>query len=154
MSDVVRSERITRRQVALARRKAGDLWVAVTALVAAFLALPLAQSTWHGAEASAVLAIGATAMLAGQRWAIAIVVVAELMLVPTVWPRAFVDGTFPSNVIALVTLAAIVPGIVALRRAAAALVLVSGRARTQRTCRQFQLALGAIGVVLASLPVL
>ncbi|HSD88451.1 MAG TPA: hypothetical protein VLB44_13080, partial [Kofleriaceae bacterium] len=82
-------DRTTRRQVAIARRRKSDTWIAVTALVAAFLALPLAQSTWHGAEAAAVLAVSATAMLAGQRWAIGLVVLAELMLIPTLWPRAF-----------------------------------------------------------------
>ncbi|MCX5746561.1 MAG: hypothetical protein NT062_29135, partial [Proteobacteria bacterium] len=87
--------------MAIARRRKSDTWVAVTALTAAVLALPFAQSSWHGAEAAAVLAVSATAMLAGQRWAIALVVLAEIMLVPSLWPRTFVDGELATSLVGL-----------------------------------------------------
>jgi hypothetical protein len=152
MAEAVRYQR---HETARLRRRRDDLWVGSSALVAAMLSLPIAQSSWHGAEVAAVLAIAATSMLARQRWAIAVVIVAELLLVPTVWPRVFLgDMDLALRVIALVSLAALVPGILAMRRGAAALVLVSGRQRTQRTCRRFQLALVATGVVMTFLPVL
>ena len=56
------------------------------------LALPLAPSSWHGPEVASVLAVSATALLAGQRWAIALVVLAQLLVLPTVGPRAFLRG--------------------------------------------------------------
>jgi hypothetical protein len=126
----------------------------MTALVAACLALPFAQSTWHGAEASAILAVSATVMLAGQRWAIAPVVLAELLLIPTLWPRAFVGHLDVAAIIGLLTLAAIVPGVLAMRRAAAAVVLVSGRRRTRTMMRATHLGFVGIGVLAALLPVL
>jgi hypothetical protein len=48
----------------------------------------------------------------------------------------------------------IVPGLLSGRRAAAALVLVTGWRRTQRTCRRFQYAMAALGLLLALLPLL
>jgi hypothetical protein len=131
------------------------VWIALSALVAALLALPLAQSSWHGPEVAATLAIAATAMLAGQRWAIAVAVLAELLLLPTVWPRAFLaNGDTFTRVAAMGSLVAIVPGVLAMRRAAAALVLVTGWRRTRTVCRRFQVALAVIGVIAASLPML
>ena len=129
--------------------------MAVTALVAAMLALPLAQSSWHGPEVAAVLAIAATSMLAGQRWAIAVIVIAELLLIPTVWPRAFLAeaDTF-TRVAAFGSLVTLVPGLLAMRRAAAALVLVTGWRRTRVTCRRFHAALIVIGLIATFLPIL
>jgi hypothetical protein len=128
------------------------MWIGSTALVAAMLALPLAQSSWHGPEVAAVLAVAATSMLAGQRWAIATVVLAELLLAPTLAVRGFGGGLalWPGRIAALGAMMLIVPGLLSLRRAAAALVLVTGTARTPRTCRRFHLglvAVGAFGVV-------
>jgi hypothetical protein len=142
-----------RHQVARTRRRRDDLWIAITGLVAAMLSLPLAQNSWHGPEVAAVLAVSATALLAGQRWAVAVVVVAELLLLPTAWPRAFLAGSdFIARVGSLVVLAAVVPGVIAMRRAAAALVLVTGRRRTQRICRRFHAALVVTAVVVTVLP--
>ena len=122
-------------------------------MVAALLALPLAQSSWHGPEVAAVLAVAATALLAGQRWAIAVIVIAELLLMPTIWPRAFfAQSDLVARVAALGSLIAIVPGVLAMRRAAAALVLVTGRRRTRATCRRFHFALMIAGVIAAVLP--
>lgn len=116
------------------------------------LALPGAASSWHGPEVAAVLAVSATALLAGQRWAVAVIAIAELLLVPTLGPRAFLaGGTLAMRIVPLLSLLAIVPGVLALRRAAAALVLMTGRRRTGATCRRVHalLVVGALaGAVL------
>jgi len=145
--------RVQRRATAILRRRRDDMWIASTALVAALVALPLGPTSWHGPEVASVLAVAATAMLAGQRWAVAIVVLAELLLLPTIWTRAFLpaDG-LALQLVALGAMFAIVPGLLAMRRAAAALVLVTGRPRTQRVCRRVQLALVATGLVMSVLP--
>lgn len=159
MSDAVGSVAPTgqriRRETALQKRRRDDLWVAISALGAALMALPLAPSSWHGPEVSATLAIAATAMFAGQRWAIAVIVLAELLLLPTVWPRAFLTSSdVVTRVAALGSVIAIVPGVLAMRRAAAALVLVSGWRRTSATCRRAHAVLVAIGVIAGMLPIL
>ena len=116
------------------------------------LALPLAQSTWHGPEVAAILAVAAVALLAGQRWAIAVLVIAELFLVPTVWPRAFLGGDLTSRLVALATLVALVPGMLAMRRAAAVLVVTTGLKRSTATYRRFHTGLVAIAVVAVVAP--
>src|SRR3954471_22298965 len=118
------------------RRHRRDAWLAWTGLTGALLSLPLAQGAWHGPEVAAVLAISATALFAGQRWAIALIVIAELFLLPTVWPRAFLAGDLASRIVALVTLIAMLPGILAMRRAAAVLVVMTCERRTQLRCRR------------------
>jgi len=144
-----------RRETSRLIRRRSDLWIAISALAAALLSLPLAQSSWHGPEVSSVLAIAAVAMFAGQRWAIAVIVIAELLLVPTVWPRAFLGGadTF-TRIAALGSLIAIVPGVLAMRRGAAALVLVTGWQRTGRACRRAHLILVMLGAIASLLPML
>ena len=93
MTDAVRSvKRHQRRELSRTKRRRDDAWLGVSALVAAMAALPLAQSSWHGPEVASTLAVSAVALLAGQRWAIALVLVAELLLLPTIWPRAFLGG--------------------------------------------------------------
>jgi len=119
--------RYQRHVIARRRRHRRDSWLAATAMFTALLALPLAQNAWHGPEVAAILAIAATAQFAGHRWAIAVIVLAELLLLPTVWPRAFVDGDLESRISALITLVAMVPGLLAMRRAAAALVVLTGQ---------------------------
>ena len=128
--------RYHRALLARRRRHRRDAWLAATAMVSALLALPLAQNSWHGPEVAAILAIAATAQFAGHRWAIAVVVLAELLLLPTVWPRAFLVGDLDSRLSALVTLVAMVPGLLAMRRAAAALVVLTGQ-RNPRTMRRW-----------------
>ena len=155
MADVVAQPRIDRHATARLRRRRDDLWVATTALVAAMLALPFAQSSWHGPEVAAVLAVAATALLAGQRWAVAVIVVAEIMLMPTVWPRAFLgDGELMARVAALATLFAIVPGVLSMRRAAAALVVITNRPRTRRIVRRVHMGLVLTGLIATLLPLL
>ena len=152
MADAVHS---ARHEVARSKRRRDDIWIAGSALAAAMAALPLAPSSWHGPEVAAVLAVAATTLLAGHRWAIAVIVIAELLLLPTVWPRAFLgDADLSVRVAALLSVVAMVPGVLALRRAAAALVLVSGRRRTRRACRQFHALLVMTGIACVVLPLL
>jgi hypothetical protein len=119
----------------------------MTALVAGMLALPLAQSSWHGPEVASTLAVSATALLAGQRWAVALVVLAELLLAPTVGSLAFAGGLalWPGRIAALGALVGIVPGLLAVRRAAAALVIVTGQRRTSAMCRRYHVGLVVVG---------
>ena len=153
MGDLLAEPRFDRHHSARLRRRRDDFWVATTALIAAMLALPLAQNSWHGPEVAATLAVSATALFAGQRWAIALIVVAELMLVPTMWPRAFLGAPeLAGRLVAMGSMLAIVPGMLSMRRAAAALVLVTGRQRTQATCRQFHTVLVVSGVLATLLP--
>lgn len=142
------------RTTAKARRRRDDVWIALSAVTAAMLALPFAPNSWNGPEVAAVLAVSATAMLAGQRWAIALVVLAELLLVPTVVPRAFVGGDLGIASVHLLSVAMLVPGLLAMRRAAAALVLLSGWQRTQRTCRRLHFALMCALTLVGLLPFL
>lgn len=140
-------------EVAAAPSRRSDAWIATTALTSGMAALPLAQSTWHGPEVAATLAVAAVAMLAGQRWAIAIIVMAQLILLPTIWPRAFLGhADLLSRMPALISVFAVVPGILAMKRAAAALLMVTGVPRTQFAHRGLQLALTLGGVVAVLLP--
>ena len=136
------------------RQQRKDLWLAATGLIVSLLALPLAQSSWHGPEVAAVLAVSATALFAGQRWAIAVIVVADLFLLPTVWPRAFLGGDLATRIVALATLVAMLPGLVAMRRAAAVLVVMTGRPRTQQMCHRVHVGLIAVSVVAVLVPLL
>ncbi|MDX2087680.1 MAG: hypothetical protein SFX73_07510 [Kofleriaceae bacterium] len=148
--------RMERRTYSRLRRRRDDLWIGSTALIASMLALPLAQNSWHCPEVAATLAVSATAMLAGQRWAIALVVLAELLLLPTLLPRAFFfgDGDTWMRVTGLVAVSAVVPGTLAMKRAAAAFVLLTGWRRTQITCRRFHWGLVTAGLLAAVLPLL
>jgi hypothetical protein len=132
----------------------GEGWLALSGLVCAGLALPLAPSAWHGPEVAAILAVAAIALLAGQRWGVAVIVLAELCLLPTVWPRAVLGAGGSPRLIAAATLVAIVPGMVAMPRAAVALATMAGHGGTERICRGTQLGLLAIGVFAVLAPLL
>ena len=136
--------------------------MATSGLGAAMLSLPLAQNIFHGPEVAAALAVAATAMLAKQRWAIALVVLAELMLAPTLLPIA-VAGTSSTSIFGVGPLAqitawiavlAILPGILAMRRAAAAMVLITGWRRTKHSVRGTALGFIACGALAAIVPFL
>lgn len=151
MAEALRSTRHTR---ALTRLRRDDLVVGVTALLGSMLALPLSSSNWSGPEVAATLAIAATCMLAGQRWAIALVAFGELLLVPTLAVGAFSGGLelFPGRIVAFAALLMLVPGLLRLRRAAAALVLLAGIERTRHRVRRVHAALIALGAVVIALP--
>jgi hypothetical protein len=136
------------------REQRRDGWVALSGLVSAGLALPLAPSAWHGPEVAAILAVAAIALLAGQRWAVAVIVLAELCLLPTVWPRAVLGSGGSPRLVALATLIAIVPGLWAMPRAAVALAAMAGHGGTERICRYTHLGLLAIGVFAVLAPLL
>ena len=131
-----------------------DGWLALTGLVTASLALPLAPSTWHGPEVAAVLAVAAVSLLAGQRWAVAVIVLADLSLLPTVWPRAVLGPGGVPRLIALATLVAIIPGVQAVPRAATVLTAMLGRTGTERAYRYAHLGLLALGVFAVLAPLL
>src|SRR4029078_13078899 len=114
------------------REQPRDGWLALSVLVTPGLALPLAPSAWHGPEVAAILAVAAISLLAGQRWAVAVIVLAELCLLPTVWPRAVLGTRGSPRLIALATLTAIIPGVVAMPRAAVALAAMAGHGGTER----------------------
>jgi hypothetical protein len=136
------------------RDQRGEGWLALSGLVGAGLALPLAPGAWHGPEFAATLAVSAIALLAGQRWAIAAIVIAELCLLPTVWPRAVLEPGGISRLIAFATLTAILPGMMAMPRAAVALVGMIGHSATERRCRHMHLGLVALGVIAVLVPLL
>ncbi|HEY4175598.1 MAG TPA: hypothetical protein VGM90_02140 [Kofleriaceae bacterium] len=150
--DVVPDERTARHVQSRTKHRKDHVWIALTALAASMLALPLAQNNWHGPEVAATLAVAATAMLAGQRWAIALVVLSELMLAPTIIPRIVSHAGLFANVTGLLAVMAIVPGILAMRRAAAAMVLLTGWQRTQRSCRRAHVALIACAALVSLIP--
>ncbi|MGE0402489.1 MAG: hypothetical protein AB7T06_37655 [Kofleriaceae bacterium] len=165
MADVIASPTSNRRQRRTelrARRRRADLAIALSALAAAMVSLPLAQNIWHGPEVAATLAVAATAMLAGQRWAIALVVLAEMMLVPTIVPTALfgtssasIFGTGPlAQVTAWLAMFGALPGLLAMRRAAASMVLVTGWRRTKHSVRGTALGLIACGALAAIVPFL
>lgn len=129
-------------------------WLALTGLVSAGLALPLAQSAWHGPEVAAILAVSAVALLAGQRWAVAVIVLAELFLLPTVWPRAVLDGGHTQRMIALATIVAIIPGVLAVPRAATVLAGMTGHTGTERMHRYAHIGLLVVGVFAVLAPLL
>ncbi len=154
MADAVESPRTQRRMIARSRRRRDDFWVGSSALLAALLALPLAQSSWHGPEVASTLAVAAVALLAGQRWAVAVIFIAQLLLLPTIWPRAFFGGVelWPGRIAALGSVVMFVPGLLSGRRAAAAMVLLTGWRRTKQTCRRFQYVFAVLGVIISLLP--
>jgi hypothetical protein len=145
--------RAARQDAARARFRRQEIWIAVTGLVAALLALPLAPAS-HSPEVASVLAVSAVALLAGHRWAIALVVISELLLLPGLWPRLLVQ---PPDIAARVAIAAsclsAIPGILAFRRAGAELVAIAGLRRTQRSSRVASYALALFFLVGALLPV-
>jgi hypothetical protein len=112
--------------------------VAGLGLCAALLAFALPLSG-HDAqmvpEIASVLAVGAIALLAGHRWAVAIVVVADVLLFGAVWPLA-VWARPPSayaQVIASLALVGALPGLALLRRSLRPTVdLLVGGGRSKR----------------------
>jgi hypothetical protein len=124
-------------------------WLVLSGLVGAGFALPLAQSAWHGPEVAATLAVAAIALLAGQRWAIAVIVLSDLFLLPTILPRVVIGPGWLARLIALATLVAIAPGLRAMPRAAIALARMVGPTGTEQMYRCTHLALRLVAVFAA-----
>jgi hypothetical protein len=110
-----------------------DLWIGCCGLIAALAVMPL-PTVAETPEIASVLAVVAVALLAGQRWALPIVVLADVALIGALWPRAFIHDppSTEAQIGVILGLAGALPGIVSFGRAAPALAeLVLGRA-TQR----------------------
>ncbi len=112
----------------LASNRRLEASIGVLGLIAALAALPL-PTVAATPEIASVLAVGAIALLAGHRWGLAVVVLADVALVGALWPRAFLID--PTSTLAQVGvalgLAGALPGVVALRRAAPAVAeLITG----------------------------
>lgn len=121
--------------------------MAWTSLLAAFAMLPLAT---HGgsAEITSALAIACVTVLAGQSWALPIVVLADALLLPDMLGRIAASGGSGLEPAACgVAVLAMVPGLFAIRRAAAGIVAGLGLERRRGRVRIAQLALVASGAV-------
>lgn len=106
-----------------------DAGIGLLGLAAALAALPLPTSGVTP-EIAATLAVGAVALLAGQRWGLAVVVLADIALIGALWPRAVLHDppSTEAQIGVLIGLAGAVPGLISLGRAAPALAeLVLGR---------------------------
>lgn len=123
----------------------------MSAAVTVALALPFATVR---ADAVAVLALAAVALLAGQRWALGIAVVASLMVVRSLLPLAIHQPLGAGGLIAALAVLATLPALFELRRAAAALALLARAPRTRARCRLITFALGAFALFCGCQPFL
>lgn len=125
----------------------------LTGLAAGLAALPLPTHA-HSPELAATLAIGSIALLAGHRWGLAVMVVAEIFLIGAVWPQAVLarPPSLAAQIAVGVSVIGTVPGLLALGRAAAELVELVGARRTRRATRFAHVALAAIALVVWTLP--
>lgn len=108
-------------------------------LLAALAVLPL-PTVGVTPEVAATLAVGAIALLAGHRWGLAVVVLADIAQIGALWPRAFLHDP-PSTMAQLgvaIGIAGALPGLILLGRAApelAELVLGHSSPRGQTLVR-------------------
>lgn len=96
-----------------------DLAIGAMGLLAALAVLPL-PTVGVTPEVAATLAVGAVALLAGQRWGIAVVVLADIAQIGALWPRAFLHDP-PSTMAQVgvaIGIAGALPGLISLGRAA------------------------------------
>lgn len=135
------------------RRRRRERWLGLTGLAAALAALPLPTNA-HSPELAATLAIGATALLAGHRWGLAVLVVAEIFLIGAVWPLAILarPPSVAAQIAVGISVAGAVPGLRALGRAAAEVVELIGARRTRRASRYAHAALAVLAVVTWAMP--
>jgi hypothetical protein len=95
-----------------------NLVVGLLGLVAALAVLPL-PTVGQTPEIASILAISAVALLAGQRWALPVVVLADVALIGALWPRAVaIPPDQLAQVGVLLGIAGTLPGLIALGRAA------------------------------------
>jgi hypothetical protein len=95
-----------------------DLAIGLLGLLAALAVLPL-PTVGVTPEVAATLAVGAVALLAGQRWGLAVVVLADIAQIGALWPRAFLHDP-PSTMAQIgvaIGLAGALPGLISLGRA-------------------------------------
>jgi hypothetical protein len=129
------------RQQAQLRLLRQDRFIAITALCAALLAFPMGRAL-HGPEAAATLLLAALALSSGQRWALGLVAISQIMLISACVSQLRLDALpWPAQLQNCIVLALSVPGLLALRRAAATLVVLTNVRRTSYHCRLMYLAL-------------
>lgn len=138
------------RQQTRSKLRRSDQIIGVSSLMGAAAAMPLAASP----EAAAVLAVAAIALLAGERWAIGLVIVAELVLLGALLPFLLKQPAGLSTTVGWLSVAAAFPAMAATKRGAAALALISGVRRTRTTCRLFHLAILALAVLAGCAPLI
>lgn len=139
-----------RRHHARSRLLRSDRRIGAASLLGAALAMPLVASP----EAASVLAVASIALLAGQRWAVGLVIAAELVLLAALIPFALAQTSPLLATTAWASAAAAVPSLAATRRGAAALVLLSGVRRTRATCRAIHVGLIALAILAGCAPML
>jgi hypothetical protein len=132
------------------RLRRSDQIIGISSLLGAAAAMPLAASP----EGAAVLAVAAIALLAGERWAIGLVIVAELALLGALLPFLLKQPPPFQTAAAWLSVAAAFPAMAVTRRGAAALALLSGLRRTPTTCRAFHLALLGLAVFAGCAPLI
>jgi hypothetical protein len=137
---------------AASAQRGRDIRIAIAGLAAALASLPLPAHA-SSPEAAAALAVGAIALATGHRWGLAIVVLAEVLLVAALWPAAFLHQppSVPAQIAVAIAFAGALPGFLAIGRAAPSLlelVGVRGSARTHRVTRGAMM-VAAVAVLLA-----
>jgi hypothetical protein len=142
-----------RRRLARTRLRRSDLMIGASGLTAAASALLISSVS---PEAAGVLAVASMALLAGQRWAVGVVIVAELCLIAALLPLAVAAGPGMGFDVAVAWtgLFAVVPGLIAMRRGAAALALLTGMPRTRTICRWIHAMLLGLAMLSGCAPLL
>lgn len=110
----------------------------------------------HIPELAAVLAIGSLALLAGYRWGLAVLVVAEIFLVGAVWPLAFLakPPSVAAQIAVIVSCCGALPGVLSLRTGAAEVVGLCGWRRNRHAIGIARTALLATSVLVWTMPFL
>ncbi len=143
-------DKAPRRLRARSRLRRSDQIIGVSSLTGAAAAMSLAASP----EAAAVLAVAAIALLAGERWAIGLVIVAELVLLGALLPFLLQQPAGLPTTVGWLSVVAAFPAMAATKRGAVALALISGVRRTRTTCRGFHLAILALAVLAGGAPLI
>jgi hypothetical protein len=126
--------------------------VAVAGLVAALCALPL-PPIGSGPEIASTLAVCSVIALAGVRWAIALVVATEALLIATFWPFVIAgDGEHTLRLLGAVSGLATLPGLWSIGRAAPHMLELFGLERSPNAARAAQRVLAAGALVVIALP--
>ena len=132
-----------------------DARIAVLGIVAALAALPLPAHA-SSPEFAGALLIGAVALLTGHRWALGVVVIAEVLLVAALWPLAFVHHppSVPAQIAVAIACGSALPGLLALGRAAPELFDLVGLRLSGRAHRIAYAGLAMISFALIAAPAL
>jgi hypothetical protein len=98
--------------------KAIAAFVALAGLVAAMAAIALPTGHGPSPEVSAVLAVGALALLAGHAWGLLIVAAADLILVSSLWPMLVFESqkSTSTTTAAAIALIGALPGLIVFTR--------------------------------------